>query len=162
VHSQTGKGSEFIIYLHATEKKENITKGAIAPFTSPGGRVLLMDDDFTIYEVASHMLDIYGFKVDWVDTGEKAIEKYKESLAKSSPYDVIIMDLTVPGSMGGVQAVREILEINPHAKVIVSSGYSNDPVMSHYKEYGFRGVIAKPYKIEEIIKVINEVISQED
>jgi len=87
---------------------------------------------------------------------------YKESLAKSSPYDVIIMDLTVPGSMGGVQAVREILEINPHAKVIVSSGYSNDPVMSHYKEYGFRGVIAKPYKIEEIIKVINEVISQED
>jgi len=162
VHSETGKGSEFIIYLHATEKKEIITKGAIAPFTSPGGRVLLMDDDFTIYEVASHMLDIYGFKVDWVDTGEKAIEKYKESLAKSSPYDVIIMDLTVPGSMGGVQAVREIIEINPHAKVIVSSGYSNDPVMSHYKEYGFRGVIAKPYKIEEIIKVINEVISQED
>lgn len=162
VHSETGKGSEFIIYLHATEKKENVTKGATAPFTSTGGRILLMDDDFTIYEVASHMLDIYGFEVDWASTGEKAIEKYRESLAKSAAYDVIIMDLTVPGSMGGVQAVREILEINPKAKVIVSSGYSNDPVMSHYREYGFKGVIAKPYKIEEIIKVINDVIAQEN
>ena len=71
------------------------------------------------------------------------------------------MDLTVPGSMGGLQAVKEILEIDPKAKVIVSSGYSNDPVMSNYKKYGFKGVIAKPYKIEEMMKVITEVMYKE-
>ena len=119
-----------------------------------------MDDDFTIFEVASHMLDIYGFEVDWVENGEKAIIKYRESLGKGHPYDIIIMDLTVPGAMGGAQAVREILEINPNAKVIVSSGYSNDPIMAHFQEYGFKGVIAKPYSIEEIIKIINDVLSQ--
>ncbi len=159
VYSEASKGSEFIIYLHATEKEKRQEEGMAVDFTSTGGRVLLMDDDFTIYEVASHMLDIYGFEVEWVDTGEKAIAKYRESIAKGAPYDIIIMDLTVPGSMGGAQAVRQILEINPNAKVIVSSGYSNDPVMSHYTEYGFKGVIAKPYIIEEIIKVINEVLS---
>jgi len=160
VHSEVDKGSKFIIYLHATEKSIHSHTGQEAHITPPGGKILLMDDDFTIYEVASHMLDMYGFQVDWVDSGEKAIIKYRESIADGFPYDIIIMDLTVPGAMGGVQAVREILEINPKAKVIVSSGYSNDPVMSHYKEYGFKGVIAKPYKIEEIIKVINEVLSQ--
>ncbi|MEJ5360892.1 MAG: 7TM diverse intracellular signaling domain-containing protein [Spirochaetota bacterium] len=160
VHSEVGQGSEFIIYLHATEKSIHSHKGKEEHIAPPGGRILLMDDDFTIYEVASHMLDIYGFEVDWVDTGEKAIAQYKASIASGNPYDLIIMDLTVPGAMGGVQAVQEILEINPNAKVIVSSGYSNDPVMSHYKEYGFKGVIAKPYRIEEIIKVINEVLAQ--
>ncbi|HOM11158.1 MAG TPA: ATP-binding protein, partial [Spirochaetota bacterium] len=160
VHSEVDKGSKFIIYLHATEKSIHSHTGQEAHITPPGGKILLMDDDFTIYEVASHMLDMYGFQVDWVDSGEKAIIKYRESIADGFPYDIIIMDLTVPGAMGGVQAVREILEINPKAKVIVSSGYSNDPVMSHYKEYGFKGVIAKPYKIEEIVRVINEVLSQ--
>ncbi len=162
VNSEIGKGSEFIIYLHATEKSIHDHKGVEPHIAPEGGRILLMDDDFTIYEVAMHMLDIYGFEVDWVDTGEKAITKYKESISSGNPYDLLIMDLTVPGAMGGVQAVKEILEINPHAKVIVSSGYSNDPVMSHYREYGFVGVIAKPYKIEEMIKVITEVLSQED
>ncbi|MEW6527619.1 MAG: PAS domain S-box protein, partial [Spirochaetota bacterium] len=160
VHSEVDKGSEFIIYLHATEKSIHNHKDHESHIAPPGGRILLMDDDFTIYEVASHMLDIYGFEVDWVETGEKAIVKYKASITSGNPYDLIIMDLTVPGAMGGVQAVQEILEINPGAKVIVSSGYSNDPVMSHFKEYGFKGVIAKPYKIEEIIKVINEVLAQ--
>ena len=70
------------------------------------------------------------------------------------------MDLTVPGAMGGAQATKEILRINPDAKVIVSSGYSNDPIMSHYKEYGFKGVIAKPYRIEEIMNVINDLMKQ--
>ncbi len=160
VHSEVDQGSEFIIYLHATDKSIHGYQGQEAHIAYPGGRILLMDDDFTIYEVVSHMLDIYGFEVDWVENGEKAIAKYKVSIESGNPYDLIIMDLTVPGAMGGSQAVQEILAINPNAKVIVSSGYFNDPVMSHYKEYGFKGVVAKPYKIEEIVKVINEVLAQ--
>lgn len=160
VKSEVGKGSEFIVYLHATEKKEIKKEEIKMAMKESGGRILLMDDDFTIYEVASHMLDMYGFQVDWVESGEKAIAKYNESLLQNSPYDIIIMDLTVPGAMGGAQAVREILSINSNAKVIVSSGYSNDPVMSNYAAYGFKGVIAKPYRIDQIIKVISDVLSQ--
>ncbi|MCX8122981.1 MAG: PAS domain S-box protein [Spirochaetes bacterium] len=160
VNSEIGKGSEFIIYLHATDKQSHHKGESPLQVSSAEGRILLMDDDFTIYEVASHMLEIYGFSVDWVENGEKAIAKYRESIGKGTPYDIIIMDLTVPGAMGGAQAVQEILEINPNAKVIVSSGYSNDPIMSHYHEYGFKGVIAKPYNIAEIIKVINQVLAQ--
>ncbi|HOT20323.1 MAG TPA: ATP-binding protein, partial [Spirochaetota bacterium] len=160
VTSDVGKGSEFIIYLHATHETNEEKKEGSAIINSYEGKILLMDDDFTIYEVVSHMLDMYGFTVDWVESGEKAIAQYKKSLDEKRPYDIIIMDLTVPGAMGGAQATKEILRINPDAKVIVSSGYSNDPIMSHYKEYGFKGVIAKPYRIEEIMNVINDLMKQ--
>ncbi|HQQ50620.1 MAG TPA: 7TM diverse intracellular signaling domain-containing protein [Spirochaetota bacterium] len=160
VTSDVGEGSEFIIYLHATHEKNEEKKEASASIDSYEGKILLMDDDFTIYEVVSHMLDMYGFTVDWVESGEKAITKYQTSFDDNNPYDIVIMDLTVPGAMGGAQATKEILRINPDAKVIVSSGYSNDPIMSHYKEYGFKGVIAKPYRIEEIMNVINELMKQ--
>ena len=88
------------------------------------------------------------------------INKYKEALDKRDPFKAVIMDLTVPGGMGGQEAVRIIKAGDPNVKAIVSSGYSNDPIMSEYEKYGFSGVVAKPYRIEEMQKVLEDVLGK--
>jgi DNA-binding NarL/FixJ family response regulator len=75
------------------------------------------------------------------------------------PFDVVIMDLTIPGGVGGKEAIKELLAMDPEVRAIVSSGYSNDPIMADFKRYGFKGVVAKPYEIRELVEVLNRVIS---
>ena len=119
---------------------------------------LYISDDEVICTLLSGMIKAIGFSSETVSDGREAIEKYKESLENETPFDVVIMDLTIPGGMGGKEAVKQILKINPDAKVIVSSGYSVDPVMSEYKNYGFKGVITKPYTMDNLKRVINNVL----
>ena len=95
-----------------------------------------------------------------VENGHEAIELYNEYYKSNRSIDIIIMDLTIPGGMGGKDAVQEILRINPEAKVVVSSGYSNDPVIAHYKEHGFKAFIVKPFQFAELNKLINEICSK--
>jgi DNA-binding NarL/FixJ family response regulator len=90
--------------------------------------------------------------------GEEAIEIYRQLMATGKAVDLVIMDLTVPGGMGGKESIEKLLEIDPQVKVIVASGYSNDPVMANYSDYGFKGVISKPFLINELSEVINEVL----
>ena len=102
-----------------------------------------------------------GYEVEFARDGREAIEKYIEAKQSNKPFDVVIMDLTIPGSMGGREAIKRLIEIDPNVKAIVSSGYSNDPVMAEYTKYGFRDVIAKPYKIEELSKILAKVINED-
>ena len=92
------------------------------------------------------------------ENGNEAIRLYQEAINTNNTFDLVIMDLTIPGGMDGKEAVQEILNLDPDAKVIVSSGYSNDPVMANFKDYGFCSAIAKPYQLQELSKVINQLI----
>ena len=115
-----------------------------------------MDDEDSIREMMGDILSSYGYVVDFARNGEEAVSFYQDET-----YDVVILDLTIPGGMGGKETMKELLLIDPYVKVIVSSGYSSDPIMSDYKQYGFRDVMAKPYKIEELEEVIERVIAED-
>ena len=121
----------------------------------PGnGKILLMDDDSAIREVAKLILERLGYTVTGTTKGEDAVAVYKEAMGTDRAFDVVIMDLTIPGHMGGRDAIKELLQIDPDVCGIVSSGYSTDPIMSDYESYGFRGVVEKPFRVEELSRAI--------
>ncbi len=122
-----------------------------------GGSILVMDDEEMIREIAEAMLTHLGYTVTTCTRGEEAIELYRTSLEAGTPFRAVIMDLTIPGGIGGKQAAEQILSFSPQASLIVSSGYSNDPIMSNYQEYGFIGAIAKPYSIDNFKDVLGVV-----
>ncbi len=158
VESELGVGTTFYIYLPAS-KKIVVKKESETGKTFFGkGKILIMDDEEFIRKVAGEMLKSLGYSVEFAIDGAEAIEQYEKALKSAEPFAAVIMDLTIPGGMGGKEAVKKILEIDPNAKAIVSSGYSNDPIMSDCKKYGFVDVIAKPYKISELGKILKEII----
>ena len=118
-----------------------------------------MDDEESVREVAHGMLTYLGYEVVPVNDGEQAIAEYQRLQDTEHPVDVVIMDLTIPAGMGGKEAVTQLLDLNPQAKVIVSSGYSNDPIMADCNEYGFCAAVTKPYQIDDLARAINKVIS---
>jgi len=121
-------------------------------------KVLFMDDDELIREVVGEMLESIGYQVEFAGDGREAIARYQAAKAAGQPFDVVIMDLTVRDGMGGKEAIQQLLAIDPAAKAIVSSGYSDDPVMAHCNRYGFKGFVSKPYSLEELDEVLRQVI----
>ena len=120
-----------------------------------------MDDDEAIRKVTKLMLTEFGHDVILAKDGAEAIQLFSESVKSNSPIDVTIMDLTIPGGMGGKDAVKELLKIEPHSKIIVSSGYSNDPIMAHCEEYGFCAALVKPFQLQELKQLLEQVLSQD-
>ena len=118
-----------------------------------------MDDDELVREAAGQMITQLGYEVEYARDGQEAIEKYSEAMKEGTPFDAVMIDLTVPGGMGGKEAQKILMEIDPSVRSIVSSGYSNDPVMSRFDEYGFKGVLTKPYNIEVLSKTIYSVLN---
>ena len=113
-----------------------------------------------VLEVVGDMLKYLGYEVAFARNGNEAIEFYKRAKAAGHPFDVVIMDLTIAGGMGGKEAIKKLIEIDPEVKAIVSSGYANDPIMADFKKYGFSGVIAKPYKIKDLSKTLQKVMGK--
>lgn len=157
--SMVGKGSVFRIYLP-------VSGSVLQPGEMPAGtvrlngrRVLLMDDDEMILQVGAEMLRYLGCEVACSRDGVEAIAVFRKAAEAGVPFDAVIMDLTIPAGMGGREAVTELKKIDPRAAAVVSSGYSNDPVIADYREYGFSGYIVKPYKLEELSEVIWKVTS---
>lgn len=164
VESEQGRGTSFFIYLPASEvapvmEKESLHSQPAATKHNDGGTVLVMDDDALVRQVSAKMLERIGYKADFACDGEEAITMYSKAKHNGCPFDAVILDLTVPGGMGGRDAVRELLQIDPAARVIVSSGYANDPVMADYREYGFCEVIPKPFRLEELAQKLTFAIS---
>ena len=122
-------------------------------------RILVMDDEEMILDILTESLSLLGYTVDTAIDGERAIEKYIKADKQGRPFDVVIMDLTIPGGKGGEDTIAELLDINPNVKAIVSSGYSTGKVMSNPAKYGFKGRLVKPFKMEslknELLKVLN-------
>lgn len=123
------------------------------------GRVLLMDDEESILDVMSQMLRRRGFDVVCARDGSEAITLYREALGAGQRFDAVIMDLTIPGGMGGKEAITTLRAVDPRVVAIVSSGYSNDPIMADFRAYGFGGVVPKPYGINDLVIALNQVIS---
>jgi CheY-like chemotaxis protein len=120
-------------------------------------KILVMDDEDMVGEIACQMLEYLGFEAVHVTDGLDAIEEYKKQQHGGMPFTAVIMDLTIPGGMGGKEAVTEILSIDSQAKVFVSSGYSTDPIMVNFRDYGFYGGIAKPFDLEAMQKMLSAV-----
>jgi len=160
VQSTPGEGSSFFVFLPASNKSGLPTTDSDEKPVFGKGRILVMDDEDSIRQVVSSMLNHFGYEVVEARDGKEAVELYHQGHNSGRPYDVVIMDLTVPGGMGGKEAIRKLWEINPSVKAIVSSGYSNDPIMADYKQYGFAGVVAKPYKMVELSKAIHGVVNK--
>jgi CheY-like chemotaxis protein len=160
VSSQVGVGTTFHLYLPASEKDAVVEKKAAEEYPALAeGRVLVMDDEVIVRNVAYAILTSLGYKVTTATDGNEAIRLYNEAKEEGAPFDVVIMDLTVPRGMGGKEAVKRLLEFDPSAKVIVSSGYSNSPVMADFKKYGFSNIIAKPYMVNELGAKVHEVLA---
>ena len=160
VNSTVGKGTTFIIYLPSLGEVDKIFQTDITPQETgghKGGSILVMDDEEMIRDIAAAMLTHLGYEVTTCASGEKAIELYKASVESGTPFLTVIMDLTIPGGLGGKEAAEQILSFFPKACLLVSSGYSNDPIMSNFQEYGFSGAIAKPYNIHEFEEVLGSL-----
>jgi len=121
-------------------------------------RILIMDDEDLILDVVSSMLEYLGYEVELSRNGQEALAIYKASLGTPNPIGAVIMDLTIPGGRGGKEVIRDLMALDPQVRAIVSSGYSNDPIMSNCTEYGFKGVVRKPFKMEDLRDVLQEVL----
>ncbi|MDJ0667876.1 MAG: PAS domain S-box protein [Desulfobacterales bacterium] len=158
--SVLGKHTTFTIYLPASEKLEIQTENNAKVLFAGEGKILLMDDEDFIREVASQMLYKLGYEVSVAKDGNEAIEIYRQAQQSKQPFDAVIMDLTVPGGMGGKEAIQKLKALDPNIKALVSSGYSNDPIMSNFRDYGFKGVVKKPYLIQDMSDALQSVISE--
>jgi CheY-like chemotaxis protein len=124
------------------------------------GRILIMDDEESIRALLGEMVVELGYEPEFARDGAEAIEVYKRATTEGKPFKGVIMDLTVPGGMGGKDAVRGLLEIDPQVRAIISSGYSSDSVMADYRKYGFAGVVAKPYEFSVLARVLEDVLAR--
>jgi two-component system cell cycle sensor histidine kinase/response regulator CckA len=161
-NSESGIGASFHIYLPAEVEPKEKTEPEVnkEKFAQHEGLILIMDDKSFIRKAAARALQLFGFEVDGAEDGETAITLYKEAMEKGTPYNVVILDLTIPGAMGGLKTLKELRKINPKVKAIVSSGYSDDPVMSDHVRFGFNAIIKKPYEYKELAEVVKNLIQK--
>ena len=155
-------GTTFCVYLPASDRPLLDAASAdpkALDVPAGGGRVLLMDDEATVRDVGGRMLQALGLEPAFAVDGEQALDLYAQAQAAGRPFEVVIMDLTVPGAMGGREATARLLEQDPHARIVVSSGYSNDPVMSDPARYGFTGILRKPYTKDDLNVVVVEQLA---
>jgi CheY-like chemotaxis protein len=159
VTSKVGVGTTFEVYLPASDKniavREEDKKGLVAG----RGRILIMDDEEMVRELAGAILGQAGYEVENARDGSEAIDLYRRAEASGLPFDLVMMDLTIPGGMGGQEAIKRLRELDPDVRAIVSSGYSNDPVMAEYEKYGFKGVVVKPYTLWNLTRLIKDVLA---
>lgn len=159
VDSLQGKGSTFSIYLPASPQRENLKQSEGRQAGQDKAKILIMDDEEMIREITGELLMSFGYRVAFAKNGSEAIDLYKEAQDQGKPFDAVILDLTVPGGMGGKETIKRLLKIDPAVKAIVSSGYSNDPILADCKAYGFQGVITKPYRLAELSQTLQNVLA---
>ncbi|MEO5656397.1 MAG: ATP-binding protein, partial [Nitrospiria bacterium] len=154
--STPGVRTTFTLFLPAAAQPPAPARPVPPP--RPGGAVLLMDDDPSICEFAVEMLTQFGYRAACALDGAQAVDLYRHALAEGGPFDVVILDLTVPGGMGGIEALAALREIDPRVRAVVSSGYSNDPVMADWARYGFAGALPKPYEGDQLREIVAQVL----
>ncbi len=160
VTSTPADGTTFDVYLPAAPDRRPATVEEPKRGATPGkGRILVMDDEETIREMLNDMLESLGYSPTVTRDGREAIERFRQARADGRPYDAAILDLTVTGGMGGKAAVRELIDIDPNVIAIVSSGYGDDPVLARPAEYGFKGIVLKPYKLADLAGALKQALA---
>jgi signal transduction histidine kinase/ActR/RegA family two-component response regulator len=160
--SEPGEGSTFYIYLPASDElpgREDTPDGEVL---KGSGKVMVVDDEESIRKMAEEMLEALGYTADTASGGEEALRLYRKGMEEDNPYHVVIIDLTIPGEKGGREILRDLIDLDGGVRAIVSSGYSEGDVIANYREYGFAGRLAKPYRMRGISQVLKEVIQSGD
>ncbi|MCA9677298.1 MAG: PAS domain-containing protein [Myxococcales bacterium] len=157
VRSELGRGSTFRVYLPASDETAAAAPSTTAP-SRGGGRLLFMDDDRTVRDTAARMLRVLGYQVDFAQHGEEALTMYARAKRGGERYDGVILDLTISGGMGGKECMARLLATDPDARVVISSGYSNDPIMADYQRFGAAAVIPKPFSLEALGETLGRVL----
>jgi PAS domain S-box-containing protein len=160
VKSEINRGSIFSIYLPAAEHAEAAVTATTTPISEKKGRVLVMDDQELVLSVAKKMIVALGHEVECVSDGREAIEFFMQAREAGNPFDLVILDLTVKGGMGGEEAIRRLREIDPVVVAVVSSGYASNPVLADHRAYGFAAFLNKPYKIDSLRDCLNTLLKQ--
>jgi PAS domain S-box-containing protein len=158
VDSTEGVGSTFHVYLPATRKQVAVVRSHHSEPAQCHGNILVMDDEEILRQLSVEYLSRLGYKVSTACNGEEAIKLYCEA-RQTVPFDAVIMDLTVPGGMGGKETIKKLRKIDPSVKAVVSSGYSNDPIMAEYTRFGFDAVMAKPFQVNELGNLLSGLMN---
>ncbi|MDM8536690.1 response regulator [Desulfobacterales bacterium HSG17] len=161
VDSELGKGTTVYIYLPASTLDIPSQPPKKTGSLLSNKRILVMDDEEMIRDIVSQMVEYLGYNIGAACNGEQAINMYTQAIDAHCPFDAVILDLTVPGGLGGKETLKRLSKIDPGIRAIVSSGYSSDEIIANYKKEGFKGRIAKPYQIKELERVLKEVLSEE-
>jgi PAS domain S-box-containing protein len=160
VESSLGKGTRFEVYVPATLVVVENEGGDNGAPSRGEGWILVLDDEEPIRQLAGNLLRRLGYESTCVANGQEALDAYVRARHEGQRFHAVIMDLTVPGGMGGREVAARILKLDPQARTVVSSGYSDDPIMAEYSEHGFNGVVAKPYDIGELSRMLARVINE--
>ena len=160
VESKMGKGSKFTVYLPASI--ENISKEEISAGRKnikTRARILVMDDEEMIRDVVGEMLNIMGYEAEFAKDGVEAIKKYNDAMEENRKFDIVLLDLTIPGGMGGRETMEKLLKLDPDVKGIIVSGYSTDVIISEYEKYGFKEAVLKPFRMDELSSVLKKILN---
>jgi len=158
--SRPGVGACFDVWLPALRSWEQVNRSAPDTEVAPGsGRILIMDDEPTILRLAEQILLRGGYEVSASSNGRDAIEAYRKAMEEKRPFDLVVLDLTVRGGMGGEETLAALKEMDPHAVVIASSGYSQESTLRRIKEHGFFGLLPKPYRAHELLSTVRAAIN---
>jgi signal transduction histidine kinase/CheY-like chemotaxis protein len=160
VESKRDSGTTCMIFLPAS--KREIVEAEPPPPSAGAGRILVMDDEEAIRDLLGKMLKRAGHTVEFARDGKEAISLYQKRLDKGRPFNIVIMDLTVSGGMGGKETMERLLKIDPKVNALVASGYSNDPIIANYEEYGFRGRMAKPFSAGELYRAVGKALAESE
>lgn len=158
VHSTLGVGTTFELYLPAVDRQMAAPADREREVRSGRGAILVMDDEELVRQTLGRMLEYLGYRPAFAQDGGEALELFSRARESGTPFDAVILDLTISGGLGGKETMEELLKLDPQVKALVSSGYADAPIMAEFAKYGFSGVIAKPYTISALSQVLNEVL----
>jgi PAS domain S-box-containing protein len=158
--SEVGVGSKFSFLLPALSPEKTAPSPTEKEIKFGHGHILIMDDEVQIRKVLGEMVQTCGYSFQAAPDGEQALHMFRQAQSSGEPFSAVILDLTIPGGLGGKEVVKEMLSLDPHLRAIVVSGYSNDPVLANYEDYGFKGRVAKPFNLIDLSIVLNSVIGE--
>ncbi len=160
VQSKEGHGTTFHIYLPASDGRQAEKAADLKKPLTGRGKILVMDDEAGVRDVVSMMLGTLGYETETAQEGQVAVELFEKAARARRPFDLVIMDLTIKGGMGGLETLERLQRIDPSVRAVVSSGYSNDPIMADFRRHGFVGVLAKPYKITTLSELLDRILER--
>ena len=158
--SEVGVGSKFSFLLPALLPEKNTPSPNQKEIKFGQGSILIMDDEVQIRKVLGEMVQTCGYSFQAVSDGEQALKVFRQAHDSGKPFSAVILDLTIPGGLGGKEVVKDMLSLDPHLRAIVVSGYSNDPVLANFEDYGFKGRVAKPFNLVDLSGVLEFCLSK--
>lgn len=159
VESKQGQGTMFTVYIPASRKKKGMHENSILKRESPGGKILLMDDEIILQGMGAKLLGHLGYEAVCVSRGGEAVRLFSQAMDEGRPFACVLLDLIIPNGQGAEKTIKELRELDPDVRAIVTSGYVNDPVMREYRKYGFMGALGKPFSLEDLERELTRVLT---